>query len=162
MGFFGSSAVKNPLAMEMMWVQSLGWEGAPGKETLQYSCLENSMDRGGWQATVHIDASVGHYFTTAAAAAAKSTTNGITRVSLIYSVWETMCVPFITPLAPPPSSNVLYFLAKSHSFISTPEVDNGHQQSSLLSWETVTIALPSFDLTHVCCKLSRKQNLPRA
>ena len=121
---------------EMMWVQSLGWEGAPGKEmeTLQYSCLENSMDRGGWQATIHIDASAGHYFATAAAAAAaKSTTNGITRVSLIYSAWETVCVPCITPLAHPPSSNVLYFLAKSRSFISTPEVDSGHQQSSLLS-----------------------------
>ena len=28
----------------------------PGEENdnpLQYSCLENSMDRGGWQATVH-------------------------------------------------------------------------------------------------------------
>ena len=26
-----------------MWVQSLGWEDA-----LQYSCLENPMDRGAW------------------------------------------------------------------------------------------------------------------
>ena len=29
---------------------------SPGEENdnpLQYSCLENSMDRGGWQATVH-------------------------------------------------------------------------------------------------------------
>ena len=27
---------------------------------LQYSCLENPMDRGGWQATVHGVARVGH------------------------------------------------------------------------------------------------------
>ena len=27
---------------------------------LQYSCLENSMDRGAWQATVHEIARVGH------------------------------------------------------------------------------------------------------
>ena len=27
---------------------------------LQYSCLENSMDRGAWQATVHRVARVGH------------------------------------------------------------------------------------------------------
>ena len=27
---------------------------------LQYSCLENSMDRGAWQATVHRIARVGH------------------------------------------------------------------------------------------------------
>ena len=27
---------------------------------LQYSCLENSMDRGAWQATVHGVAKVGH------------------------------------------------------------------------------------------------------
>ena len=37
-------------------VQSLGWEDSPGEGTgnpLQYSCLEKSMDRGAWQATVH-------------------------------------------------------------------------------------------------------------
>ena len=27
---------------------------------LQYSCLENSMDRGAWQGTVHETAKVGH------------------------------------------------------------------------------------------------------
>ena len=27
---------------------------------LQYSCLENSMDRGAWWATVHVVPSVGH------------------------------------------------------------------------------------------------------
>ena len=35
---------------------SLGWEDALEKgdsNPLQYSCLENSMDRGAWQATVH-------------------------------------------------------------------------------------------------------------
>ena len=33
-----------------------GWGGSPGGEhgsPLQYSCLENSMDRGAWRATVH-------------------------------------------------------------------------------------------------------------
>ena len=33
-----------------------GWETAPGGghgKPLQYSCLENPMDRGGWRATVH-------------------------------------------------------------------------------------------------------------
>ena len=33
-----------------------GSEGSPGERNgypLQYSCLENSMDRGGWWATVH-------------------------------------------------------------------------------------------------------------
>ena len=33
-----------------------GWKRSPGEENgnpLQYSCLENSMDRGAWQATVH-------------------------------------------------------------------------------------------------------------
>ena len=35
---------------------SLGSERSPGEGTgkpLQYSCLENPMDRGAWQATVH-------------------------------------------------------------------------------------------------------------
>ena len=38
------------------WVWSLDWEDSPGEgndNQLQYSCLENSMDRGAWQATVH-------------------------------------------------------------------------------------------------------------
>ena len=39
-----------------MWVQSLGWEDSPEGEhgnPLHYSCLENPMERGIWQATVH-------------------------------------------------------------------------------------------------------------
>ena len=39
------------------WAQSLGWEDLLEEEMathpLQCSCLENSMDRGAWQATVH-------------------------------------------------------------------------------------------------------------
>ena len=40
-----------------MWVHSLGWKKSPGEENghpLQYFCLENSMDRGAWQAAVHV------------------------------------------------------------------------------------------------------------
>ena len=39
-----------------MWVQSLGWDDPLEKEManlLQYSCLENPMDRGTRWATVH-------------------------------------------------------------------------------------------------------------
>ena len=38
-----------------MRVRSLGREDLleEGMATLQYSCLENPMDRGAWQATVH-------------------------------------------------------------------------------------------------------------
>ena len=39
-----------------MWIRSLGGEDSPGGghgNPLQYSCLENPMDRGAWQATVH-------------------------------------------------------------------------------------------------------------
>ena len=39
-----------------MGVQSLGWEHPPEEEMatpLQYSGLENPMDRGAWRATVH-------------------------------------------------------------------------------------------------------------
>ena len=57
--FFGASlvahTVKNLPAMCETWVQSLGWEvpGGGNGLPLQYSGLENSMDRGAWQATVH-------------------------------------------------------------------------------------------------------------
>jgi len=38
-----------------MRIQSLGQEDPleQGRATLQYSCLENPMDRGAWRATVH-------------------------------------------------------------------------------------------------------------
>ena len=42
--------------MQEIRIQSLGWEDFPGGgngNPLQYSCLENPMDRGAWQATVH-------------------------------------------------------------------------------------------------------------
>ena len=44
-------------------VPSLGWKDPLEEENgnpLQYSCLENSMDRGAWQARVHRVARVGH------------------------------------------------------------------------------------------------------
>ena len=38
-----------------MWVQSLSWEDPleEGTATLQFSCLENPMDKGAWKAPVH-------------------------------------------------------------------------------------------------------------
>ena len=46
--------VKRLSAMQDIQVQSLGWEDPLEKEmALQYSCLENPLDRGAWQATVH-------------------------------------------------------------------------------------------------------------
>ena len=45
--------VKNLPAIEETWVPSLGWEVPLEKGmATQYSCLENSMDRGAWWATV--------------------------------------------------------------------------------------------------------------
>ena len=48
--------VKNLPAMQETQVQSMGWGDPPGEgngNPLQYSCLQNSMDREAWQATVH-------------------------------------------------------------------------------------------------------------
>ena len=42
--------------MQETQIQSLGWEAPLEKRNgnpLQYSCLEKSMDRGAWPATVH-------------------------------------------------------------------------------------------------------------
>ena len=53
------SGVKNPLSNageQETQVHPLGQEDSPGGgngNPLQYSCLENSMDRGAWWATVH-------------------------------------------------------------------------------------------------------------
>ena len=45
--------VKNLPAMQEIWVRSLGQEDSLENNPLQYSCLEDSMVRGAWWATVH-------------------------------------------------------------------------------------------------------------
>ena len=58
-GFLGGSVVKNPSvskgdAGDMDLIPGLGRSSGGGNgNPLQNSCLENSMDRGAWQATVH-------------------------------------------------------------------------------------------------------------
>ena len=54
-GFPGESVAKNLPANAEVMGSIPGSGRSPGEENgnrLQYSCLENSMDRGGWQATV--------------------------------------------------------------------------------------------------------------
>ena len=56
MDFPGGSVVKNPPANVgyMNSITELGRSsGERNGNPLQYSCLENSMDRGAWWATVH-------------------------------------------------------------------------------------------------------------
>jgi len=55
MGYPGGSVVKNPPANAGDSGSIPGLGRSPGEGTgnpLQYSCLENSMDRGAWQARV--------------------------------------------------------------------------------------------------------------
>ena len=56
LGFPRGSVAKNPPAMQETQVWSLRREDPVEKEMvipLQYSCLENPLDRGAWQATAH-------------------------------------------------------------------------------------------------------------
>ena len=65
-GFLGGSVVMNPHvntgdARDTGLIPRLGRSSGEGNgNLLQYSCLENPMDRGTWQATVHGFARVGH------------------------------------------------------------------------------------------------------
>ena len=55
-GFPGGSAMKNPSANAEDLGSIPGSGRSPGEgngSPLQYSCLENSMDRGAWWVTVH-------------------------------------------------------------------------------------------------------------
>ena len=50
-----AQTVKSLRAMQETRVRSLGWEDSPGEgngNPLQYSCLENTVGGGAWQATV--------------------------------------------------------------------------------------------------------------
>ena len=63
MGFPGSSAGKKSACSAGDLGLISGSGRSPGEGTgnpLQYSCLENPIDRGIWQATVHGVARVGH------------------------------------------------------------------------------------------------------
>ena len=56
LGFPGGSVSKNPPAIQETRIWSLHWEDPVEKEMvipLQYSCLENPLDKGAWQATAH-------------------------------------------------------------------------------------------------------------
>ena len=51
-----AQTVKKPPAVQETWVWFLGREDFPGEGhdyPLQYTCLDNPMDRGVWQATIH-------------------------------------------------------------------------------------------------------------
>ena len=56
MGFPGGALVKNPPANAGDPGSIPGSRRSPGEgngNSLEYSCLDNPMDRGAWQATVH-------------------------------------------------------------------------------------------------------------
>ena len=58
-----AQSVKNLPAMQETGVRFLGQEDSPGEgngNPLQYSCLENPMDKGVWWAVVHGVARVAH------------------------------------------------------------------------------------------------------
>ena len=58
-----AQSVRNLPARQEIQVRFLGQEEGNGNP-LQYSCLENPMDRGSWQSMVHGVARVGHNFAT--------------------------------------------------------------------------------------------------
>ena len=54
--FLVTQMVKNLPEKQETWIQSLGWEDSLEKKMahqIQYSPLENSIDRGAWQAIVY-------------------------------------------------------------------------------------------------------------
>ena len=70
MGFPGGAVIKNLPAnagdpRDPDSIPGLGRSLREGNgNPLQYSCLENPMDRGVWQATVHVVPIVGHHLAT--------------------------------------------------------------------------------------------------
>ena len=71
MSFPDGSAVKNPPAMQEIWVRHTGSTPGLGRfpeegngNLLQYSYVRNSMDRGAWQTAVHGVARVGNNMVT--------------------------------------------------------------------------------------------------
>ena len=64
LGFLGGSDGKESACNVGGLGSSPGWGKSPGEgNSYQYSCLGNSMDRGGWQAVVHGVANFHYIFT---------------------------------------------------------------------------------------------------
>ena len=77
-----------------MRVRSLGWEDSPGEgndNLLQYSCLENPMDRGTWQATLP-GVSESNTTDTAHASLCNAVSNGLQSHTSL-NVYDTLLVP---------------------------------------------------------------------
>ena len=85
---------------------------SPGKgngNPLQYSCLENSMDRGVWQATVYGVARVGHDLVTKPPPPQTQETITIVKIMKINITPKSFFVPFCKPsLSMPPPKFSLY------------------------------------------------------
>ena len=83
-GFPGGSVVNHPPAnVEASSIPgSVRCPGEGNGNPLQFSCLENPMDRRAWQATVHGVARVRHDLMT------KQVSYGKTRVSLVFCKWK--------------------------------------------------------------------------
>ena len=76
--------VKNPFASAgdvRLILESGGSPGEGNGNPLQYSCLENLMDRGAWQATVHGVTRVGHNLATKPP-----------RNLVLFYVWKDACL----------------------------------------------------------------------
>ena len=137
-GFLSSSDSKESSSRLETWDQSLGWEDPLEKEghgnPLQYSCLENSMDRGAWWATVH------------------GVTKSWTWLSDFYFPLPTKCLSWGKPLdfsvsLPPPG--------ESDAISATEEQDVNHP----VGWAgqaTVAVLVHKGKVLHVLKKKKKK------
>ena len=94
-----AQSVKNLPALQETWVRSLGWEDPPGEgngNPLQYSCLENTMDRGAWWAAAHGVTRVRHDLATKSSQQLDLYTNPIMRVPPSWPNYFPKALPLIT------------------------------------------------------------------
>ena len=129
-----SQMVRNLLALQETQFPSLGWEDPPGEGngySLQSSCLENSMDRGGWRATVHGSQRVRHYWATVT-----SLFHSCQYMALTYLPWqqslflqygpavaESLPVPAL--FIPGPNNSITLSAEKSFAFLQNGDYRMG-------------------------------------
>ena len=147
-GFPGGSDCKESAAMQEIWVRPLGRE-----DPLQYSCLENPMDRGAWRAKVHEFAE-------------SDTADNIKSMLFITARLQ------LTPIAPFTSSRihfwVPYWKKKSSYIISVANFNFNSMITSLkLTFKKILITSSLIQLfqshsyfkTHSCGHIFQSQSL---
>ena len=110
-------------------VRDLGLIPGSGSNPLQYSCLENPMDRGAWWATVHGSQRVGHDWATSLSLH-YTHTHACIQFSSVAQLCPTLCDPMNHSTLGLPVHHQLWEFTQTHVHWVSDAIQPSHSLSS--------------------------------